>query len=145
MENKSEKLDELGKLLIDTLKNETLYWFNLKCTGEGIQSSDRIAHRDLSALPTETVDIIKDAVNEVVSSSIVRLLGRLWENWEDEEGISLLVDGENVFDIDDDVRMKFFGENGWDARFSNYPSYGQLIVKYDKWYNKLRREGQIED
>jgi len=140
-----ERQDKFGELLISVLKNNALSWFDVKCSGEGPSPQDRIAYQHLSQLPAETVEVIKDSVNDVISNSIYDLLEKLQQLWEDGGGVELLIDGTNIFEINDEVKMNLFGEDRWEAKFGKYPSADQLGEKYDKWYNKLRREGKIDD
>lgn len=124
-------MDKLGKLLVEEFKDKQLQWFDKLCKGEckgdvlGLQ-------KKVQALDNATQEVISACIIECVTSGIHDFLFQLEVSNDFEKDIQLFVDNKNVVDLSDGIYAELLNSDGWDARFSRYPTSDQLCIKYNK-------------
>ena len=75
---------------------------------------------ELRRFTPEQRAVVRRCVIEAVDSGIHDFLFALGQAHDFEEGIAVIVDGEDVAALSDGLHGEPYAENGWYARFSKY-------------------------
>ena len=128
-------LDKFGEKIVKKFKDEPLFWFDRICAGEVSSDADLARYAILKKMPPETREFIRDCVSFAIIQGIHDFLCGLNE-FGDELGLT--VDGVDLLYASPDINGEIFGEDGWDARFSDYPTDEALTEKYEALHDKRR-------
>ena len=134
--SKSEQIvaEKFGRLIIEKMKDEPLQWFDVIVKGKAKSPKDRGFHKALAKLPKETLDLIRDCIIDATTTGIFDFLATLNEMNDFREGIQITVDGVDVFSVNDDgLHYELLGEDGWEAKFSKFPTSDEVDDKYAKY------------
>lgn len=134
MNDKQELLDKFGKLIITGFKDEPIDWFNRCCDGNIASNPDKIRSIELTQFSSDQICFIKKCIIKCLTMGIYNFLYKLTLLHDNEDSVHLIINGEDLFDISDELNAELFTENGWDSKFSKYVTYDTLEEDYDRIY-----------
>lgn len=134
-EQERRALDKFGEVIVKKFKDEPLDWFDRTCSGKVSSDADLARHAILRKMSPETRDFIRDCISFAMIQGIHDFLCGLNELGED---LSLTVDGVDLLYASPDINGEIFGEDGWDAQFSVFPTEDALTEKYEALHKKQR-------
>jgi hypothetical protein len=82
--------------------------------------------------------MLRDLVEHITTTGMHDLLFALQEQADAGGAIRVLVDGNEVARVSDGLHGEIFGEDGWIARYSRYPSPAQ--AELSRWAEERIRE-----
>lgn len=136
MNENQDILDKFGKVIISGFKDNPLIWFDNWCNGEVAVDADIVRHKELSKLSKYQIDFIRDCIIRCLTLGIHDFLHQLTVFRESEDDVHLIINGVDLFNISDGLNYEQFSEDGWDARFSKYPSSDEIEEKYRKIFKE---------
>lgn len=132
-------MEKFGKLVIETFKDNTVRAFEWYLTDYGAADQSRVLSAKIKDLPDETKDALRDCVIESAMTGVHDFLFGLEEAQNFGEGIDLTVDGIDIVSASDGLNYEIFGEDGFDAKFSQYPTGEDIEEKYKEEIKALKR------
>jgi hypothetical protein len=123
----SDALDKFGELVVTQLRDRALEFFDMLAAGKWKAPRLLTLQDELAGLSDEQRRIVRRCVVDAVDVGMHDFLFALVTAHDFDEGIEVLVDGENVVELSDQLNGEQFGENGWIARFGKYSQSGELV------------------
>ena len=115
----TKPLDRLGKLVIQSLRDESFEFFEQLTQGHWEAPSLQKLQRDVRSLSPEQLEIVRRCVRSAVDEGIHSFLFALQEACEKKK-LELRIQGDDVLDLTDGLHGELFTEDGWQARFSKF-------------------------
>ena len=144
-DDKANALNKLGKLLIETLKDNRLEAFDELCEGKRSDAAGLALHKALSEHSPAARNLMRDCIADAVIGGIHDFLHELEDMYRYDKCITFTVDGFNPFEISDGLYAELFSEHGWDARFSKYPTQESILQKYMEKYGIAFPEPEFDE
>ena len=116
----SAPLDIFGRLVMEKLRDKAFRDADLKLQGHWKAPSLLKLQSELAKLSDEQRDLARRLVRSVVDSAIHDFLFALQELNDFDQSVQVLVRGENAAAKSDGLHGEPFGDQGWQARFSQY-------------------------
>jgi hypothetical protein len=143
LQKEEDALDMFGSFLMETLRDHAIDFYNGLAQGEWQSSRLQPLQAQLATWSAEQQEIARQCLIEAVDYALHRFLVRLEEIADDfaeveedlegsdeekREGpaeckghLQVLVDGQDVTRLAENLRWGLFGEDGWVALYSRYP------------------------
>jgi len=118
----NEELDIFGKFLMKHFRDNALYNLNALIEGKQKAPSLQQLQASLASLGEVEIEILKKACMDSLDSGIHDFLFALQESTDNEVGVEVIVNGENIAKLSDGLQGELFTEDGW---FSKYSEYGE--------------------
>ena len=135
-------VEKFGKLVIECFKDNAVDTFEWFLTDRGAPDLNRVLSARIKDIPDETKDALRDCVIQSVMTGVHDFLHGLEVAQDFGEGIEVTVDGINIVQASDGLNYEIFGEDGFDAKFSNYPTGDAIEEKYREDIKALKRSQQ---
>ncbi len=116
--NDENELDSFGKILMEGLRDSSIHYFDRLSQGKWKAPALQTLQTDLKTFNEEQISIVRRALISSIDTGIHDFLFKLQQ--QDEEGITIVVNGKNLADISDGLHGELFTEDGWYQRFSEY-------------------------
>jgi len=140
-EDRRRKLDKFGELAIKYFKNLPLLDIEAFFKGLSPDVSAQAFQRKLVSLDDDVKELIKACVTYATTSALFYFLDDLQYFYDGNHDISVLVDGDNLVGMSEEgIIFEPMGEEGWEARFSKYPTTNEIYEKYAEIFNRERKE-----
>jgi hypothetical protein len=118
----TDKVDKFGKFLVDNLRDKGIIYaeglLNNKWKAPVLQN----IQLGLTNLGSSEKEVVKDAIIATLDSAIHDFLFALQEQTDFENGIKILVDGENVIELSDGIHGEPYSDEGWYSKYSKFKS-----------------------
>jgi hypothetical protein len=118
-------LDKLGQLIATQLRDQAIDHADGLLAGRWQSPATRDLQAALARLPAGHRELVRRVVVAAVDSGIHDVLCALGEAHDREQGIAVVVDGQNVAALSDGLHGEPHGESGWFARFSKHGPHPQ--------------------
>jgi len=123
--------EKFGKLVVEKIKDAPLEWFDVRIKGKGRSALDQGGHHELAKLSKPVQDLIRDCINSAVSTSMFDFLSSLNEMHDIDGDVTIAVNGVDIFSVNEDgLHYELLGEEGWEVKYSKYPSSEEIDEKY---------------
>lgn len=132
-------MEKFGRLVIENCKDETVGRFEWLLNDVGASDLSRALSAKIAAIPEETKDALRDCVIESAMNGVHDFLFALQQSQDFGEGIEVTVDGFDIVQASDGLHGEIFGEEGFDAKFSKYPTSDDIEEKYRKEIRAVKR------
>jgi hypothetical protein len=126
MSSDKEKLDLLGRFVIESLYDRALDYYDRLVYGLWKSAKLIALHEQLTMLNAAQQELVKQCVKDAIDTGVHDFLFRLHEVADvvaaDYKGhrIQLLVDGVDATAISDGLQGELYGKEGWIAKYSQY-------------------------
>lgn len=124
-------VDKFGEFIITRLRDHSIDHFNGLAEGLWKAPALQELQADLATLNEEQMHIVRRCVLSTVDAGLHDLLSGLVEAHEEEEGIEVFVDGENIAELSDGLNGEQFSDKGWIAKFGAYSEHGDPVDRDD--------------
>ncbi len=114
------ELDTFGAFVMQHLRDEALDYFDGLTEAKWKAPSLKRLQEDLAALAPAERSVTRRCLLAAIDAGVHGFLFSLQEQQEEEHGIRVLADGQDVADVSDGLHGEPFGDDGWQARFSKY-------------------------
>ncbi|MDQ6423622.1 hypothetical protein RB620_29865 [Paenibacillus sp. LHD-117] len=111
-------LDKFGKLVMKDLRDSSISYFDKLIEGKWKAPSLQNLQNDLKIFNEDQINIIRRALVSSLDTGIHDFLFRLQN--EEEDGVIIEVNGQNLAELSDGLNGELFTEDGWYHRFSEY-------------------------
>jgi len=112
-------VDKFGKLVVTQLRDRAIDFFDMAAKGKWKSPGIQSLQTQLAKLSPNEIALIRRCVVEAVDHGMHDMLFALVEAHDD--GIEVIVDGENVVELSDGLHGEQFSDNGWIAKFGKHP------------------------
>jgi hypothetical protein len=114
-------LDKFGEFYVRNLRDKMLQDIDMLLSGSWKAPAVQNLQNKLAELPEDSRDLIREVAEHMVLTGMHDLLFALQEQADDDGSIRLTVDGVEVAKESDGMHGEIFSDEGWIARFSQYP------------------------
>lgn len=114
------KLDKFGKFLVDHLRDKGINYAELLLKGHWKAPSLQNIQEELGKLSGPQKEVVKQAIVSSIDTAIHDFLFALHEQADFDNGIQIIVDGENVVELSDGIYGEAYTNEGWYAKYSKY-------------------------
>jgi len=115
-------LDKLGNLLMTRCRDRAIQCHDLLASGGSPTPSLAEIQKALATMTPDQKANVRRLVMQCIDVGIFDLLVALQEAQDFDEGIALIVDGEDVAEKSGTLFHELVGEDGWVSRFSEHDS-----------------------
>ena len=119
-------LDKFGEFVVVNLRDLAIEQHDIMATGGWRTPSLQPLQNALASLSEDHRLIVRRCVVKVLDNATHNILHALQVAHDLDEGIEVLVDGENVAELSGMLQGEPLGENGWVARFGKYPPQAEV-------------------
>jgi len=116
----TDKVDKFGKFLVDNLRDKGIIYaeglLNNKWKAPVLQN----IQLGLTNLEDSEKEVVRNAIIATLDSAIHDFLFALQEQTDFENGIKILVDGENVIELSDGIHGEPYSDEGWYSKYSKF-------------------------
>ena len=116
----TDKVDKFGKFLVDNLRDKGIIYaeglLNNKWRAPVLQN----IQLGLTNLEDSEKEVVRNAIIATLDSAIHDFLFALQEQTDFENGIKILVDGENVIELSDGIHGEPYSDEGWYSKYSKF-------------------------
>jgi hypothetical protein len=119
-------LDEFGSFFVRNLRDRMLWDLDMLLRGAWKAPAVQSLQAKISRLAEDERGIIREVAEHIITAGMHDLLFALQEQADADGAIRVFVEGEEVATLSDGLHGEIFGEDGWIARFSEYPAEGEL-------------------
>jgi hypothetical protein len=117
----NQSLDKFGEFYVRNLRDKMLQDLDMLLSGSWNAPGVQDLQQRLVALPEDCRALIREAAEHMVVTGMHDLLFALQEEADNDGAIRLTVDGVEVAKESDGMHGEIFSDEGWIARFSQYP------------------------
>ena len=114
-------LDKFGKFIVSRRRDKVIEQYEVLEEGGLRSPAVQALQNALGKLTAEEKQIVKQCVIDTLDTALHDTLCAFQESHDLADGIEIVVDGENVAELSGMLHSELFGEQGWYARFSEYP------------------------
>jgi hypothetical protein len=115
-------LDKFGEFFVRNTRDKMLFDLHMLLRGEWKAPALRPLQKKISKLSAAEKEVVREMVEHITTGGMHDFLFALQEHADDADGsVRLIVDGVEVAKLSDGMHGEIFGEDGWIARFSEYP------------------------
>ena len=118
----NQSLDKFGEFYVRNLRDKMLHDLDMLLSGSWKAPGVQDIQQRLAKLPEDTRDLIRETAEHMVIAGMHDLLFSLQEEADNDGAIRLVVDGVEVAKESDGMHGEIFSDQGWIARFSQYPT-----------------------
>jgi hypothetical protein len=118
----NQSLDKFGEFYVRNLRDKMLHDLDMLLSGSWNAPGVQDLQQRLVALPEDGRALIREAAEHMVVTGMHDLLFALQEEADNDGAIRLTVDGVEVAKASDGMHGDIFSDEGWIARFSQYPT-----------------------
>lgn len=123
---KKASLDKFGEFFVRNLRDKMLYSLEGLLRGKWKAPSAQKLQKRIGTLTKSQQKIVRDVVDDLIISGMHGLLFAIQEESDSDGSIRVFVDGDDVGKMSDGLHGEIFCEDGWIARFSEYPGKSNL-------------------
>lgn len=116
----NNSLDKFGHFLVRNMRDNAIDFFDKLIEGYYKATTLQKIHQELSQFTSEQKDIIRKSFIAGIDTSIHDFLFALEEIHETADDIQIMVDGENVVRLSEELHRELLTKDGWFSRFSHY-------------------------
>lgn len=116
-------LDKFGKFLIDNLFDNGINRYNSLSSNKLKSPLTMKLRNELQNFNSTQLATIEKLVVNVLIASSHDFLYALEERNNNEEDITIYIDGENLAEMSDGLNGELFGKDGWLQKFSDHNSF----------------------
>jgi hypothetical protein len=120
MQANREPLDRFGKLIITTLRDPGIAFFEVLEAGQWKAPSLQQLQREVAALTPAQRTTVRRCIVEAIDTAVHDFLLALQEAHDSGSGIRVSVNEVNIAAVSDGLHGEPFGQNGWRARYSRF-------------------------
>src|ERR1700731_3613448 len=124
MDAEKQLLDFFGSFLMQHLRDQAGRFYELMLQGKGEEYSPELS-AFLISLPSEQQEWIKQCVLLSMDNSLHNFLFQIGQFFDqdlpNEDAIQMLVNGQDIVPLSDDISAELFGQNGWIRKYSQFP------------------------
>jgi hypothetical protein len=117
----NQSLDKFGEFYVRNLCDKMLQDIDMLLSGSWKAPAVLNLQNKLAELPEDSRDLIREVAEHMVVTGMHDFLFALQEQADDDGSIRLTVDGVEVAKESDGMHGEIFSDEGWIARFSQYP------------------------
>ena len=117
----SEGLDKFGEFITVHLRDNALLDAEVLLEGKAKAPGLQVLQDALSGLGENEKEVVRQMVEHSVTTGLHDFLFAIQEESENEGRIRVTVDGEDVAALSDGIHGEIFGDDGWMARYSEFP------------------------
>jgi hypothetical protein len=117
----NQSLDKFGEFYVRNLRDKMLQDLDMLLSGSWNAPGVQDLQQRLVALPEDGRALIREVAEHMVVTGMHDLLFALQEEADNDDAIRLTVDGVEVAKESDGMHGEIFSDEGWIARFSQYP------------------------
>jgi hypothetical protein len=115
-----QPLDKLGQFIATKLRDPAIDYADGFLAGRWKGPATRALQAALARLPAGHRELVRRVVVTSVDAGIHDFLFALAEAHDQDQGIAVVVDGENAAAISDGLQGEPYSADGWFARFSKH-------------------------
>jgi hypothetical protein len=115
------ELEKFRRLVITSLRDSGIKHFDRLAVGHWKAPSLKNRQAELAKLTDEQRMVTRRCVVNCLDNALHDFLFALVEANDFDKGITLVVDGKNLAEISDGLHGEPFTDEGWIARFSEFP------------------------
>ena len=119
------ELEKFGRLIIASLRDSGITHFDGLSKGHWKAPSLQPLQAELSKMNDEQKAVVRRCVIQCLDNALHDFLFALVEANDFDTGIALVVDGKNLAEISDGLHGEPYTDQGWIAKFSEYPKVGE--------------------
>ena len=116
----NDPLDKFGHFIIRNMRDNAIDFFDKLIEGRFKAEKLQKIHNELKQFTPEQIAIIRKSLIAGIDTTIHDFLFALEEIAETSKDIEIVVDGENVVNLSNELHRELFSENGWFSKFSHY-------------------------
>ncbi len=116
-----EALDSFGEFFVRNTRDKMLFDLDMLLRGAWKAPGLQELQGKLSRLSDDEKEVIRQIVEKIATGGLHDLLFALQEQADADGSVRVLVDGAEPAKLSDGMHGEIFGEDGWIARFSEYP------------------------
>ena len=113
-------LEKFGEFVVATFRDTAIDKIDGLLIGRWKAPGLLALQADLANMTTEEHLIVRRCVLEVVDGSLHDFLFALHESHDGDQGIAVIVDGQNVAALSDGLQGELYSDDGWFSRFSKH-------------------------
>ena len=117
-------VDKFGKLIVTRLRDNAIEHFDLLATQHYAAPGLKPLQADLASLTVEQRDIVRRCVISSIDNGLHDFLFGLVEANDADDGIAVIVDGQNIAELSDGLHGEQFTDEGWVAKFGTFDESG---------------------
>jgi len=114
----SEELERIGKFLMTNFRDSALSSLDTLTSNNAKAPSLQKLQLEISNLSEEQKEILRRVCTHVLDSGLHDFLFAIQEASENNEGIEILVDGEDIAKKSDGLQGELYSEDGWIHKYS---------------------------
>lgn len=116
-----EPLDNFGEFFVRNTRDKMLFDLDMLLRGEWKAPGLQELQTKLSKFSNDEKEVIRQMVEKIATGGMHDLLFALQEHADTDGSVHVFVDGVEPAKLSDGMHGEIFGEDGWIARFSEYP------------------------
>jgi len=120
-------VDKFGKFMIYRLRDNAIEHFDGLANQYWKAPALLKLQADLATLTDQQREIVRRCVISAIDHGLHDFLFGLVEAHDFDEGIEVVVDGQNVAELSDGLHGEQFTEDGWIAKFGAYSEAGDPV------------------
>lgn len=117
-----DPLDKLGRLIIQECRDKGIDFYDLLQEGKWKSEAMQQLHADLSTFSPQQAEVVRRVVVTTLDHAVHDLLFALATAHDFNQGVSVLVDGQDAVELSDGLHGEPYTAEGWIARFSRHPA-----------------------
>jgi hypothetical protein len=117
-----DPLEKFGAFFVQNLRDKMLYDLDMLMRGAWKSPETEELQKKISGFSDVEKQIARDMTEKIITTGMHDLLFALQEEADASGSIQVLVDGEEVAKLSDGLQGEIFGNEGWIAHYSKYPS-----------------------
>jgi len=115
------RLDHFGEFIMAHLRDPGIQFWEILATGQWKAPALAALQERVAAMATDQREVVRDCVIHAIDHATHDFLFALQEESDTQQSICMEVDGADVAAESDGLQGEPYGENGWIARFSQFP------------------------
>ena len=116
-----EPLDNFGEFFVRNTRDKMLFDLDMLLRGAWKAPGLQELQAKLSRFSDDEKEVIRQMVEKIATGGMHDLLFALQEHADVDGSVRVFVDGVEPAKLSDGMHGEIFGEDGWIARFSEYP------------------------
>ncbi len=116
----SKNMDKLGKLVMEKLRDVSIELCQGLTESRFESPGHKEIQKEIEALSPQQKEILIECVAYCVDGGINDFLFNLDKISRNSGEISLIVNGENIIKLTENLAHELYGKEGWQQRFSAY-------------------------
>lgn len=125
-------VDKFGEFIITRFRDRSIDYFDALAEGLWKAPALKEIQADLATLTEEQRALVRRCVISTLDNGLHDLLFAFVEAHDCEEGIDVIVDGQNVAELSDGLNGEQFSDQGWIAKFGSYTEQGDSVDRDDE-------------